>query len=76
MNLFVIKALADTGESFSNGGVMTSDQITKAGTALTTCIGNIVDQFIDLLPVIGLTAAAIFGINFIKGRFKKLERQR
>lgn len=57
-------------------GVMTAEQITKASSALTSTIGNIVDQFIDLLPVIGVTAAAIFGIKFIKGRFAKLERTR
>ncbi len=75
MHLLAIQFLADTATSTGSGG-MTAEQITKAGDALTTCIGNIVDQFIALLPIIGLTAAAIFGINFIKGRFRKLERQK
>ena len=68
-----VTALAET---VATGGKMTEAQITSASGALTTCIGNIVDQFISLLPIIGVTAAAIFGINFIKGRFKKLERTR
>ena len=74
MGYQVLQSLAETAPT--TGGGMAADQITKAGGALTTCIGNIVDQFISLLPIIGLTAAAIFGINFIKGRFKKLERQK
>jgi len=66
-----VYALAD---AVATGGKMTEAQITSASSALTTCIGNIVDQFISLLPVIGVTAAAIFGIKFIKGRFNKLEK--
>lgn len=56
-----------------NAGVMTGEQITEASTALTSAIGNVVEQFIDLLPVIGVTVAAVFGIRFIKNRFKKVE---
>lgn len=53
---------------------MTPEQITSASTALTDTVGNVVSMFVDLLPIIGLTVGAVFGIRFIKGRFRKIER--
>lgn len=53
---------------------MTPEQVTEAGTALTGAIENVVSMFIDMLPIIGLTVGAVFGIRFIKGRFRKVER--
>jgi len=55
---------------------MTEAQITEASTALTTAVNGVVDTFIDMLPVIALTVGAVFAINFIKGRFRKVERIR
>lgn len=53
---------------------MTPEQITEAGTALTGSIENVVAMFVDMLPIIGLTVGAVFGIRFIKGRFHKVEK--
>lgn len=55
---------------------MTTENITAITTALTDTVGNIVDSFVGLLPVIGVTVGAIFGIRFVKSRFNKLERTR
>lgn len=54
---------------------MTETQISSASTALTSAINNVVDTFVSLLPVIALTTGAIFAIRFIKGRFRKVEKQ-
>ena len=55
---------------------MTEAQITEASTALTGAVNGVVDTFIDMLPIIALTVGAVFAINFIKGRFRKVERIR
>ncbi len=55
---------------------MTAEQITEVSSALTDAIGGVVDMFVDLLPVIALTAGAIFAIRFVKSRFNKIERTR
>lgn len=55
---------------------MTEAQITSISTALTTCVGQVLDVFIDLLPIIGLTVAVTFGISFVMGRFKEIKRQK
>lgn len=55
---------------------MTTEQITEASTALTGAVNGVVDTFIDMLPIIALTVGAVFAINFIKGRFKKVEKIR
>lgn len=55
---------------------MTTEQITEASTALTGAVNGVVDTFIDMLPIIALTVGAVFAINFIKGRFRKVEKIR
>lgn len=55
---------------------MTTEQISEASTALTGAVNGVVDTFIDMLPIIALTVGAVFAINFIKGRFRKVERIR
>ena len=55
---------------------MTSEKITSVSSALTDCVGGVVDTFVELLPVIALTAGAIFAIRFVKSRFNKIERTR
>lgn len=55
---------------------MTTEQINEASTALTGAVNGVVDVFIDMLPIIALTVGAVFAINFIKGRFRKVEKIR
>lgn len=55
---------------------MTTEQIAEASTALTGAVNGVVDTFIDMLPIIALTVGAVFAINFIKGRFRKVEKIR
>lgn len=52
---------------------MTENQIAQASTALTTTVNGVVDTFISMLPIIGLTVGAIFAIKFVKRRFTKVE---
>ncbi|MCX4364269.1 MAG: hypothetical protein OSJ70_00660 [Bacilli bacterium] len=52
---------------------MTAAQITSVSSALTDCVGGIVDTFVSLVPIIALTAGAIFAIRFVKSRFSKVE---
>lgn len=52
---------------------MTAAQITSVSTSLTDCVGGIVNTFVELTPIIALTAGAIFAIRFVKGRFRKVE---
>lgn len=53
---------------------MTADQITSVSSALTSTISGIMDTFVSLVPIIGVTAGAIFGIRFVKKRFNKVEK--
>lgn len=55
---------------------MTTEQIAEASTSLTSAVNGVVDTFIDMLPIIALTVGAVFAINFIKGRFRKVEKIR
>lgn len=54
---------------------MTEAQITSVSTALTGAVDSILSTFVSLLPVIAVTTGAIFAIRFIKGRFRKVEKQ-
>ena len=62
------------GETVVTGIGMTAEQITSVSTALTGSVNGIVDTFVDLLPIMALTAGAIFAIRFVKSRFSKIER--
>lgn len=56
-------------------GALTTEQITSASGSITSAVNGVVDTFIQLLPIIALTTGAIFAIRFIKGRFRKVEKQ-
>lgn len=62
-----------TPETGGGALALTPEQITEAGTALTGALSGVVDMFVDMLPIIGLTVGAVFGIRFIKKRFNKVE---
>lgn len=51
-------------------------QTTAVGDALTSSATTVLDTFIDLLPIIALIVGVIFGINFVNGKFRKLEKKR
>lgn len=59
----------------STAAALTDAQITEVSTSLTSTVTSMMDTFIDLLPIIALTTGAIFAVRFIKGRFRKVERQ-
>lgn len=71
-----MKGGSPVGESTVTNAIMTEAQITEASTALTGAINTVVDTFIDMLPIIALTVGAVFAINFIKSRFRKVEKMR
>lgn len=52
---------------------MSEANITAVNTALTTTANNIMSTFVELLPVIAVTVGIVFAINFIRGRFARLE---
>lgn len=54
----------------------TETQMTAVEGALTTSANTVLDTFIGLLPIIALIVGVIFGINFVSGKFKKLEKKR
>lgn len=56
-------------------GALTPEQITSASGSITSAVNGVVNTFIQLLPIIALTTGAIFAIRFIKGRFRKVEKQ-
>lgn len=51
-------------------------QMTSVETALTNSANTVLDTFIGLLPIIALIVGVIFGINFVSGKFRKLEKRR
>lgn len=53
-----------------------TEQMTAVETALTGSANTVLDTFIGLLPIIALIVGVIFGINFVSGKFRKLERKR
>lgn len=63
------------GEVTSSTGALTSEQITSVSNSLTSTINGVVSTFVSLVPIIALTTGAIFGIRFIKNRFRKVEKQ-
>lgn len=63
------------GEVTSSTGALTSEQITSVSSSLTSTINGVVSTFVSLVPIIALTTGAIFGIRFIKNRFRKVEKQ-
>lgn len=54
--------------------VFSDTQMTSIKDSLSSTISGVVDTFVDLLPIIAIITAAIFGIRFVKGRFNKVQR--
>lgn len=54
--------------------VFSDTQMTSIKGSLSSTISGVVDTFVDLLPIIAIITAAIFGIRFVKGRFNKVQR--
>ena len=49
--------------------VFSDAQMTSIKGSLSSTISGVVDTFVDLLPIIALITAAIFGIRFVKSKF-------
>lgn len=56
--------------------VFSDAQMTSIKGSLSSTISGVVDTFVDLLPIIALIAAAVFGIRFVKGKFKNVQNVR
>lgn len=54
--------------------VFSDTQMASIKSSLSSTISGVVDTFVDLLPIIAIITAAIFGIRFVKGRFNKVQR--
>lgn len=54
--------------------VFSDTQMVSIKGSLSSTISGVVDTFVDLLPIIAIITAAIFGIRFVKGRFNKVQR--
>lgn len=54
--------------------VFSDTQMISIKGSLSSTISGVVDTFVDLLPIIAIITAAIFGIRFVKGRFNKVQR--
>lgn len=54
--------------------VFSDTQMASIKSSLSSTVGGVVDTFVDLLPIIAIITAAIFGIRFVKGRFNKVQR--
>ena len=63
------------GETAATSGALSAEQITSVSSSLTSTINGVVSTFVSLVPIIALTTGAIFGIRFIKERFRKVEKQ-
>lgn len=56
--------------------VFSDAQMTSIKGSLSSTVSGVVDTFVDLLPILALITAAIFGIGFVKGKFNKVSRTR
>lgn len=56
--------------------MFTSEQITSIQTALGTAITNVLDMFVDLLPIVAILSGVAFGIALVRGLFKKASKAR
>lgn len=66
--------LAETAGATAAAGGLTPEQITSISGDLTNTVNGVVSTFVSLVPIIALTTGAIFGIKFIKSRFRKVEK--
>ncbi len=57
------------GEVVKN--MVTSDMVTKISTSVTTAATNVLNTFIDLLPVMAIICGVGFTIAFVKGLFNR-----
>ena len=63
------------GDTAAASGALSAEQISSVSSSLTSTINGVVSTFVSLVPIIALTTGAIFGIRFIKNRFRKVEKQ-
>ena len=61
-------------ETEAVASLFTTEHITSITTALNTAITNVLDVFVDLLPVLAIIAGVGFGIAFVRGLFNKVRR--
>lgn len=54
--------------------VFTSEHITSITSALNTAITNVLNVFVELLPVLAVIAGVGFGIAFVRGLFNKVRK--
>lgn len=54
------------------GIVFSTEQITSITTALNTAITNVMDMFVDLLPVMAIICGVGFGISLVWGLFNRV----
>lgn len=66
--------LAETAGTVAAAGGLSAEQITSISGSLTDTVNGVVSTFVSLVPIIALTTGAIFGIKFVKGRFRKVEK--
>lgn len=57
-------------------GMFTTEQITSISTALNTAITNVLNMFVQLLPVVAILAGVAFGVRLVRGLFKKASETR
>ena len=69
--MFIVYYLMNLGAS-----AFSESQMSAVEAALTSSANTVLDTFIGLLPIIALIVGVIFGINFVSGKFKKLERKK
>lgn len=56
--------------------MFTTEQITSISTALNTAITNVLNMFVQLLPVVAILAGVAFGVRLVRGLFKKASETR
>lgn len=52
--------------------VFTTEQITSISTALNTAITNVMEMFVDLLPIMAIICGVGFGISLVWGLFNRV----
>ena len=58
------------------GSMFSAEQITAIETALGTAIGNVLNMFVQLLPIVAILSGVAFGVALVRGLFKKASRAR
>lgn len=56
--------------------MFTAEQVTSITTAVTSLVGDVIANFVLLLPAVIAITAAIWGLHFVMGQIKEFKKKK